>query len=365
MKTKSIAFVTFLVVLATFMPYNISAKEQKTNNEISISALPRIQTYPAAINSIFPDALLAKGVADKLNKQVTETVTKAELETITTLEVHQLVGTDLFVQNLTGLEELSNLTYLDLSNNHISDISQVDWTSLNQLQTLLLNNNGIADISGVNWTALTTLNNVSLANQRVGLFYQEYDTHVTAADPIKNPQGVVVPLINITDNGIYDANTEEVSWVLSLAHELEEWGKLGAEWDESFTLNGVTVPFNGTAWGDIDFFPEPFARFLDWDGKVIIEERVKPGDPIAEPTISAREGYKFVRWSPKFIDVMPIHNVTFKAIYEAVNPVPTPEGTTNPERTCQEDGYPIGYDWNGTACVYQQSGYKVPNTGVQ
>lgn len=39
-------------------------------------------------------------------------------------------------------------------------------------------------------------------------------------------------------------------------------------------------------------------------------------------------------------------------------------GSQNKGRSCQDDGYPKGYVWNGVACVVQGS-YKVPNTGVK
>lgn len=51
-----------------------------------------------------------------------------------------------------------------------------------------------------------------------------------------------------------------------------------------------------------------------------------------------------------------------------LNPVIVPNPIVKPDldlgRTCQDDEYPAGYYWNGTACVLA-SGYVVPNTGVQ
>ncbi|MEG2329945.1 immunoglobulin-like domain-containing protein [Anaerorhabdus sp.] len=50
-------------------------------------------------------------------------------------------------------------------------------------------------------------------------------------------------------------------------------------------------------------------------------------------------------------------NITVKD-KNIVNPVLPESG-----RTCQDDGYPEGYYWNGIGCI-APSGYKVPNTGV-
>lgn len=70
-----------------------------------------------------------------------------------------------------------------------------------------------------------------------------------------------------------------------------------------------------------------------------------------------------------------LDNVVHQGIVEAEAVVvvpPTPQPLVPPivkpvvevGRTCQDDGYPNGYYWNGTSCVYPTA-YKVPNTGVQ
>ncbi|EBF5152494.1 leucine-rich repeat domain-containing protein [Listeria monocytogenes] len=109
----------------------------------------RIITQPTAINVVFPDANLAEGIRSKLGKaSVSDTVTQSELNTIYTINdwvndgYYEISG----VANLSGMEHLINLTYVNLGNgNQISDISPL--SGLLNLRILHLGYNQISDIS--------------------------------------------------------------------------------------------------------------------------------------------------------------------------------------------------------------------------
>lgn len=91
-----------------------------------------------------------------------------------------------------------------------------------------------------------------------------------------------------------------------------------------------------------------------------------------------RTGYTFMGWtlladgSGQMYNANDLFVITGNTVLFAkwqlnATPIPTikPEvkPTPNPGRTCQDDGYPNGYYWNGANCVLPEA-YKVPNTGV-
>ncbi|EGD3653809.1 internalin, partial [Listeria monocytogenes] len=74
---------------------------------------------PASINQIFPDADLAEGIRAELQKSsVTDVVTKEELESISQLSVYAKK-----IASIEGLEYLTNLKFLNLNGNQITDLS--------------------------------------------------------------------------------------------------------------------------------------------------------------------------------------------------------------------------------------------------
>lgn len=335
----------------------VVAKNMNTNNTRAAVV------YPATIESIFPDKLLADAIANALGKQRADTVTKADLETVTTI---QAVGSGYIrIFDLTGLEELTNLTHLDLSSNLIDDLSLVDWTKFPLLETLTLSNNRVSNVNNVNWAALTSLTSVALDNQVCGWDRQQFNNFVEKVNFITDFDGNKVPLTNVTDGGIYDATTFKVTWNLTGPTNLEKNLEVSARFDAPFAFNGINVAFNGVVGINFDILPSPTMQFLDWDNRVIYEEEVIEGNKINAPAAPVRAGYKFVGWTPNVMDVMPFHDLTFKAVYELVPSKPIVNVTDqNVGRTCQDDGYAEGYFWNGSTCVLP-NGYVVPNTGVK
>lgn len=147
------------------------------------------------------------------------------------------------------------------------------------------------------------------------------------------------------------------------------------------------------------------AAFFDYDMSIVSASLVKYEAEIQKPDDPIREGCKFIGWyehnmqtrqlgeprqatqqgtncdNPNVLNANTL--VTFPteisffpknyhAIYEPIATVPEPvvepkvEPTAKPnvERTCQDDGYPEGYEWNGVACVIVKQ-YTVPNTSYK
>ncbi|QOS99242.1 leucine-rich repeat domain-containing protein [Brevibacterium sp. JNUCC-42] len=93
-----------------------------------------------SISSLFPDENLALVVAREMGKSVENEVTKADLESITYLS-----GFNKQIQDIKGVENLTNLRHLSLSSNQIKDIGPLE--NLTNLDGLNLRENQIEDIS--------------------------------------------------------------------------------------------------------------------------------------------------------------------------------------------------------------------------
>jgi len=92
------------------------------------------------IQQVFPDLNLAKAVATKLGKHVTDFVTKEELDSIKELE-----ASNKSIQNLSGMECLINTQNINFSSNQISDLSPL--SGLTKLNILNLNNNLVSNVN--------------------------------------------------------------------------------------------------------------------------------------------------------------------------------------------------------------------------
>jgi len=97
-----------------------------------------MSNYPV----IFKDINLEKAVRKNINKP-TGILYSNDVEPITSLSV---TGIEM-VEDISGIESLTNLTMLGLGNNKISDISALK--GLNKLETLFLTNNKITDINAL------------------------------------------------------------------------------------------------------------------------------------------------------------------------------------------------------------------------
>ena len=99
-----------------------------------------------------PDANLRAVIADSLGKGRDEAITRAEMATLKRLEARNAK-----INDLTGLQFATNLTYLWLTGNAITDLSAL--CDLINLTRLVLYGNAITDISALsNLTNLTQLN---------------------------------------------------------------------------------------------------------------------------------------------------------------------------------------------------------------
>lgn len=152
---------------------------------LSLILLFNVSGIPGLSNSIyansdvivvFADPGLEAAVRSELNKPINENILKSEVQGITSLSA---ISKE--ISSLTGIENLTNLTDLDLGRNKIADISLLkDLTSLkclylsnnlitdispliqiSSLEKLYLNGNSIEDISSI--SMLTNLNQLDIS----------------------------------------------------------------------------------------------------------------------------------------------------------------------------------------------------------
>lgn len=105
-----------------------------------------------------PDSNLRAVLETALGKASGDPIIVAEMATLTHLE-----GDEANINDLTGLEFATNLTWLNLGDNSIRDISAV--AGLTNLTALDLDDNSISDIPPL--TGLTNLTNLSLSNNPI------------------------------------------------------------------------------------------------------------------------------------------------------------------------------------------------------
>ena len=99
------------------------------------------------VANIFPDTFLAQVVAEHLGISVETSVTQASLDNILWLDHGRLPDNPQSerIQSLQGIQFLPNLTWLDLSHNHISDLQPL--SGLTKLTVLNLRFNQIHDLN--------------------------------------------------------------------------------------------------------------------------------------------------------------------------------------------------------------------------
>ena len=131
-------------------------------NTVEVSALGHTTTFNAVAGSPVnvPDSLLRSAIARTLDKVSGEPISQAEMATLTsTARMFWSLG----ISDLTGFEVAINLTYLDLGNNSLTDISPL--TELTNLTQLALDYNLVSDISAL--AGLTKLTQLTLANNSI------------------------------------------------------------------------------------------------------------------------------------------------------------------------------------------------------
>ncbi|EAG1723501.1 internalin [Listeria monocytogenes] len=166
---------------------------------------------PDKISSIFPDANLAEAIRDKLGKSsVDDVVTQAELDGIL-----DITAFGRGIVDISGVENLTNLTRLELFHNQISDVSPL--SNLTSLDELSLSSNQISDVSPL--SNLTNLSDLRLdSNQISDISPLSNLTDLNSLYLEENQLNDISPLSNLTDlNSLY-LSSNQISDVSPLSN---------------------------------------------------------------------------------------------------------------------------------------------------
>ena len=234
-------------------PQQVQGTTDSTLNE-SAEAAQRAVADP--IDNWMPDKALQAAVAKALKLDVSQ-ITKADMSRLTSLD-----GNNAGIASLAGLQYASNLSFLALGENQISDItplqhlSNLSWLALGQnqisdvtplrdlsnLQHLGLDDNHVSDLTPLQNLNLSKLyasrQTITLPTIYV-LNKQPYSASVQTA--IKNLNGTtptISPQNNDTWTGVY--NSGKVEW--SSANQVPETGDLVLTWtDQNTSFTGKCV----------------------------------------------------------------------------------------------------------------------------
>ncbi|EKZ4847832.1 leucine-rich repeat domain-containing protein [Listeria monocytogenes] len=190
----------------------VEAKESNQPVEVEKTIKKDVKAIsPDKISSIFPDATLAEVIRDTLGKSsVDDIVTQAELDTIT-----RVIAQSKGIVNLSGMENLTDLSYLDLGNNQISDISPLSNVTI--LSYLDLENNQISDISLL--SNLTKLSYLDLENNQISdISLLSNLTNLVYLDLENNQISDISPLSNLTKLAILSLAVNQISDISPLSN---------------------------------------------------------------------------------------------------------------------------------------------------
>lgn len=115
--------------------------------------------------------------------------------------------------NKLGVLQSDSIEYLTLSNNEISDISDIRSWELPNLKNLNMSNNAIMDISPINGTNINKLEFVYISGQRITLDSVDnyYEDVLEISNPVITLDGSYLKDIYV-NNGKYDSSSNNIIW---------------------------------------------------------------------------------------------------------------------------------------------------------
>lgn len=282
--------VVWLAIALTFAAAGCAASEPKDPGRAEVTesteaiaegpsgvptaTVPPSSSAPAVVT--FADPVLEAMVRGTIGKPEGE-ITAAEAETVTRLdlgnELTQYFSENTVIKDISGLENFTNLEYLDLSFHEITDISPLE--GLTKLTSLSLGGNPVADIAPL--AGLTNLKGLILSNcaaqdyspleQLVNLEFLMLDnstiTDLSPLGPLTNLKYLYLANSPVSDYSalaeIYPT-LEDKDFIV--ASTLEELGFVmdDASNQAIYTGEDVSITINHSAWG---------APPMDWDANIV------------------------------------------------------------------------------------------------
>ncbi|WP_430510325.1 leucine-rich repeat domain-containing protein [Gottfriedia solisilvae] len=184
-----------------------------------------VKSIKKTIQEIFPDPNLSLVIANYLGLQVTSRVSEEHLASIINLD--HASGKN--IENLSGVEYLTNLKSANLSQNQISDVSPL--SGLINLKDLHLASNKINDTSPL--VDLLNLTLCNLSDQKVVL--SQGTIRIPTTYYLKNPDGSTPGLTWSYGTGRYENN--QITWSSPGDNKLT--------WNTTLTIGQAITTFSG------------------------------------------------------------------------------------------------------------------------
>lgn len=210
---------------------------------IDLDALTTLSNDTINLSEAFPDEVLRAFVLEALSNQNSDfsgdTATMTQLQNITSLHEPRSSLKDPAIRDLTGLEYLTRLDYLNLVNHEISDIRVL--TGLKCLRNAYLNGNDISE--GVDFSASKTLTYLQLDQN---LLSKEDYTAIYASLGQKNTgmassyaasRQRLDPFSLLAEDTYYEADGKVTLYVIPAGY------KSGLDYTLRFVLNGEDAAF--------------------------------------------------------------------------------------------------------------------------
>jgi LPXTG-motif cell wall-anchored protein len=112
------------------------------------------------------------------------------------------------ISNIEAVKDMTKLTYFGLSQNHVSDISPLKG-SANTLEEVYLEQNQILDFS----TFQNSTSAVFGTDQEIHIMGKRTVEQIVLTNPARNTDGSILKPVTISDNGTYDAATNQITWI--------------------------------------------------------------------------------------------------------------------------------------------------------
>lgn len=171
--------------------FNIGTFTTKVNNSYKL-------------NEVFPDAVLCRLVRERMyDSSLTDEseVTTAQLEKVTYLSNYRGSTSTSPVRDLTGITLLTNLISISFENNEISNVADIDWSLLPQLESLYVSGNNIKVFPDL--------------TKNLKLKYINFENNMLSEEELEKASSKLPKGVRISDYTYETQRTEDVELELS------------------------------------------------------------------------------------------------------------------------------------------------------
>ncbi|MEI5990613.1 hypothetical protein A5881_002118 [Enterococcus termitis] len=189
-------FLPSMLCFGIYISTNLPIQATAITENIPIEIEPTT-SIPATLELVsVPDKALREAILTQLGKQTDDVLTKQEMETLNSLTITSNISTQ--IHSLTGLEYATNLAAIFLTNTNVSDFSPLEQLSALtyvNLSSSYLTSTTFPDLSKSTGITHISVNSTQLDNEVLSKFttlmnlerlYLDKNMYITTLEPLKN-----------------------------------------------------------------------------------------------------------------------------------------------------------------------------------